>query len=183
MEVQRFLASDVPVGAEFVLLDFDDETIAYARKQLDRIQRSAALHSQVRVIKKSVNQVFKDSARSREAPTGGRFDFVYCAGLFDYMTDSFCQHLMSIFYEWVAPGGLLLATNVESRNPQRFTMSYLLDWHLFNRDANDCRKIAPPMVAGDTMRIYSDLTGVNLFIEVRKDRHDHRPASNGCAIP
>jgi extracellular factor (EF) 3-hydroxypalmitic acid methyl ester biosynthesis protein len=127
--------------------------------------------------------VFKDSARSCEAPTGGQFDFVYCAGLFDYMTDSFCQRLLSVFYDWVAPGGLLLATNVESRNPQRYTMGYLLDWHLFNRDANDCRRIAPQTMVGDAMRIYSDLTGVNLFIEVRKARHDTHHASNGCTIP
>ncbi len=170
-EIQQFLAEDLPLGADFVLLDFNDETLEHLRGRLDQIRSLTARSSRVTLLKKSVNQLFKESMRSRESSVGGQFDFVYCAGLFDYMTDAVCQRLMSVFYQWLAPGGLLLATNVESGNPLRYGMEHLLDWHLNYRDSEICRKIGPDMVSSDALRVYSELTGVNLFIEVRKPEH------------
>jgi extracellular factor (EF) 3-hydroxypalmitic acid methyl ester biosynthesis protein len=68
----------------------------------------------------------------------------------------------------LAPGGLLLATNVENSNPLRHGMQHLLDWPLIYRDAQDMRALSPGDANGQDVVVSSDATGVNLFIEVRK---------------
>ena len=93
-------------------------------------------------------------------------DYVYCAGLFDYLTDQVCAKLMGLMYDWLAPGGLLIITNVEPRNPLRHGMEHLLDWHLIYRDAPQLLKLKP--ASAEDVRVLSDDTGVNVFMEIRK---------------
>ena len=101
-----------------------------------------------------------------------QYDLVYCAGLFDYLPDTTCQQLMDVFYDMVAPGGLLVATNVEPSNPLRYGMEHLLDWHLIYRREPELRAVRPSRAADDDVSVRTDATGVNLFIEVRKPAHD-----------
>jgi extracellular factor (EF) 3-hydroxypalmitic acid methyl ester biosynthesis protein len=64
-----------------------------------------------------VHQILKDSSRAGAGFEVGGYDFVYCAGLFDYLSDRICRRLLEVFYDLLAPGGLLVATNVDSSNP------------------------------------------------------------------
>jgi extracellular factor (EF) 3-hydroxypalmitic acid methyl ester biosynthesis protein len=66
---------------------------------------------------------------------------------------------------------LLLVTNVDPSNPLRHGMSYLLDWHLIYRTAQNMRALLPDRAPDDAVQIRSDATGVNLFMEVRKPDH------------
>jgi extracellular factor (EF) 3-hydroxypalmitic acid methyl ester biosynthesis protein len=93
---------------------------------------------------------------------------VYCAGLFDYLTDSVCARLMAVFYDMLAPGGLLLVTNVDRANPIRHWLGDVLDWHLIYRDAADMKALKPDRAGADEATVCADYTGVNLFLEVRK---------------
>jgi extracellular factor (EF) 3-hydroxypalmitic acid methyl ester biosynthesis protein len=79
---------------------------------------------------------------------------------------------MNIFYDLVAPGGLLVATNVEPSNPLRHGMEQLLDWHLIYRKEQEMRELTPSRASKDNVVIRTDSTGVNLFMEVRKPAHD-----------
>ena len=40
---------------------------------------------------------------------------------------------MNIFYDMLAPGGLLVATNVDAANPIQEMLDYVLDWNLIYR--------------------------------------------------
>ncbi len=62
------------------------------------------------------------------------FDLVYCAGLFDYLSDKVCSRLLQYFAARTNPGGTVLVTNVHSSNPQKISMEHLLEWHLIYRD-------------------------------------------------
>jgi extracellular factor (EF) 3-hydroxypalmitic acid methyl ester biosynthesis protein len=82
---------------------------------------------------------------------------------------------MNVFYEMLAPGGLLVATNVcdamnESR-PFRHSMEYILDWHLIYRNGAEISAFAPTAAPPDTCAILAEDTSVNVFIEVRKPEH------------
>jgi extracellular factor (EF) 3-hydroxypalmitic acid methyl ester biosynthesis protein len=79
---------------------------------------------------------------------------------------------MDIFYKFVAPGGLLVVTNVEPSNPLRHGMEHLLDWHLIYRKEQDLRALRPTYAIDDYVSVRADSTGVNLFMEVRKPAHD-----------
>ena len=121
-------------------------------------------------VKKSVQQILKESGRTVEQ-AHKQFDFVYSAGLFDYLSDQICRRLVDVMYEWVAPGGLLLVTNVEPSNPLRNGMEHLLDWHLIYRTAAQMRTLVPSRAPAEAARVVSDQTGVDVFLEIRKPEH------------
>ncbi len=107
-EVQNFLTQDdLCEKAEFTLLDFNDETLEYTGKTLESIKRNHRRGTQVKMVKKSVNHILKESFKPSAPPSGESYDFIYCAGLFDYLEDRICKKLMDYFYGLLAPGGLL----------------------------------------------------------------------------
>jgi extracellular factor (EF) 3-hydroxypalmitic acid methyl ester biosynthesis protein len=167
VEVQNFLRSSFRENVELTLADFNSETLEYVSKALDKIKNLFRLRTTVHFQKKTVYQLLKENLKL-SAVEKPQFDFVYCAGLFDYLPDTTCKQLMDIFYEFVAPGGLLVATNVEPSNPLRHGMEHLLDWHLIYRREQDLRALRPTHAIDDYVSVRTDATGVNLFIEVRK---------------
>ncbi len=166
-EIQKFLSEkELCNRAKFTLLDFNEETILHTRETLTELKNKRGRSTPINFVQKSVQQVIKDGGRSTNHSP--QYDFVYCAGLFDYLSDQICLRLMNIFYDMVRPGGLLLATNVDVSNPLRNGMEHLLDWHLIYRTSRQARLLIPDKASPDDFSVKSDITGVNIFIEVRK---------------
>jgi extracellular factor (EF) 3-hydroxypalmitic acid methyl ester biosynthesis protein len=117
----------------------------------------------------------KDGGRSIQRSSKEQYDYIYCAGLFDYLSDNICKQLMNIFYEMLAPGGLLLATNatdaLNSSRPFRYSMEYLLDWHLIYRDKGQFADVAPDLASQENVAVIVEDTAANLFLEVRKPKN------------
>jgi len=176
VEIERFLAetflSDL---ANFTLLDFNQETLVHVRTRLEGAKRQYHRNTPIQIVKKSVNQVIKEGARPHTGGPTQLFDVVYCAGLFDYLSDQVCKRLTNIFYDMLAPGGLLIVTNVsEAMNdsrPFRYSMEYFLDWHLIYRTGKEVAALAPDAASPDYCRTYGEDLGVNIFLEVRKPLH------------
>jgi len=171
-EVRRFLVEQpVSRASSFTLVDFNEETIARVQERLHQLARQHRPSAELHFVRKSVQQILKEAARSATA-AGGEYDLLYCAGLFDYLADPICQRLMDIFYEMLAPGGLILVTNVSDAmnqtRPFRYSMEYMLDWHLIYRDGTAIRKLAPAKAVPELVNATADMTGVNVFLEVRK---------------
>ena len=167
--LEYFQNRSFPSQIHFTLADFDDETLEYARRTLR--QGANETKTVLNFKKMSVHQLVKESRRMG-ASDDKKYDLVYCAGLFDYLPDSSCRDLTSIFYDMVIPGGLLIVTNVEPRNPLKCGMEYLLDWHLIYRDEKGMRDIRPEGVENQDVTVRTDVTGVNLFLEVRKPERE-----------
>ena len=165
-EIQDFLQCDLGRHTEFTLVDFNDETLAYTHKVLSDIKERCNNPAQIRFVKKSVNQVIKDAVKLRNDPL--KYDIVYCAGLFDYLSDPVCKKLLNLFYDLLAPGGLLVATNVEDSNPSKNWMEYVLDWHLVYRNSEQFRLLAPDSARLEQVAVRAVGKGVNIFLEVRK---------------
>jgi extracellular factor (EF) 3-hydroxypalmitic acid methyl ester biosynthesis protein len=117
------------------------------------------------MLKEGQKPVVKGDDRKHE------YDFIYCTGLFDYLSDHTCGQLMNIFYDRLAPGGLLVVTNVDDYKPFRHMLEFVLDWHLIYRDAKKSATLVPERVPTDARRVVKDATGVNVFVEVRKPSH------------
>lgn len=172
-EIQDFLTfDDLCERTTFTLLDFNDETLEYTGKLLNDLKMKHQRQTPITMIKRSVHQILKEGRRGTEIGKNNVYDVVYCAGLFDYLSDRICLRLMDIFYEIVAPGGLLIATNVEASNPDRQMMEYLMDWHLIYRDSKQLLTLAPEKAPRENCRVLSDETKVNIFLEVRKPPGD-----------
>ena len=168
-EIQEFLAAGPLCDeAQFTLLDFNEETVRHASQVLEELKRRYGRRTVIQIQKKSVQHVLKEGVKPVLGAGGKSYDFIYCAGLFDYLPDRTCRQLMNIFYEWLAPGGLLAATNVDACKPFRHMLEFVLDWHLIYRDQNAAATLMPERAGAEARRIARDPTGVNVFLEVRK---------------
>lgn len=170
-EVERFIRSGAarPDG-EFHLIDFNQQTLDYARNRLGEAAASAAASPKVFYHHKAVHELLKESIRrSAPGPPGAgppsQVDFVYCAGLFDYLSDRVCRRLMQLFYGWLRPGGLIVVTNVHPRNGVRYFLQHLLEWNLVYRTEADMENLGREF---GHYAVSTDATGVNVFLEVRK---------------
>jgi len=164
-EIQRFLArSNLSQQCDFTLLDFNDETAEFAQRTLTQIRDQNKRRTGIDVIKKSVTQLIKNSAQFEH----GSYDLVYCAGLFDYLSDNVSTRLLEIFYELVAPGGLVLVSNVDACNPSRGWMECVVDWHLVYRNAAQMHDLVPKAIDQDQVKVFAEPSSVNIFAEIRK---------------
>lgn len=165
-EIQKFLTQDeICNHASFTLLDFNDETLQHTRKVLEGLKSKFGRMTRLELIKKSVHQVLKEDIRPGRQDT---YHLIYCAGVFDYLSDRICKRLMNIFYDMLEPGGLLVTTNVDASNPSRNGMEYLLEWHLIHRNAAQLNNLVPDRAPPGSAQIKSEGTGVNIYLEVRK---------------
>jgi len=166
-EIQQLLAQE-PIAdqMDITLLDFNDETLEFTRGRLNELKTQHHRQTPIRFVKKSVHQLLKEGARF--SPNQPSYDLIYCAGLFDYLSNRVCQRLMNIFHEMVSPDGLLVATNVDPSNPARYGMEFILDWHLTYRDSRQMLLLHPSGVAARNIVTKSDDTGVNIYLEVRR---------------
>ena len=168
-EIQELLAeSTVCDHAQFTLLDFNEETIQYANRTLNQIARQSNRKTTIQMRKKTVQQLLKEAMRSEKNPTSEKYDFIYCAGLFDYLPDSVCKQLVEVFYQLLAPDGSLLVTNVDGTRPFRNKLEFILDWNLIYRNAKELSEFKPEAAPIEACSVRSDLTSVNVFLEVRK---------------
>jgi len=168
-EIQEFMAeTELCDRARFTLLDFNEETIQHTSRVMHEISKRFSRTPPIQIGKKSVQQILKEAARSGEGTSERKYDFLYCAGLFDYLPDRVCKQLMNIFYEWLAPGGLLLVTNVDGTRPFRNKLEFILDWNLLYRNRRQLSDLPPDQAPAEACAFKSDLTSVNVFLEIRK---------------
>ena len=166
-EIQEFLIQEeISDQAEFTLLDFNEETLHYTANRLSELKKKYNRQTSVTYLPKSVSQIMRDFRRAHEALISESYDLVYCAGLFDYLSDRVCRRMMEILYDLVAPGGVLIATNVAARNPVRNMMEYVGAWNLIHRDAVQLASLRPS--SEGEFRVTSERTSMNLFLELRK---------------
>ena len=156
-EIQRFIrTSTLSEVCQFQLMDFNQETLEHARVQLAQAALEAGRTTQVAFIHKSITELMKDASRGGLGREGGgngngngaavtelNADFIYCAGLFDYLSDKVSARVLQLLNRWVSPGGLVLVTNVHPRNDVRYFLDHLLDWTLIYRDEPQLVSLAP----------------------------------------
>jgi extracellular factor (EF) 3-hydroxypalmitic acid methyl ester biosynthesis protein len=167
-EIQDFLADGLSDNADLLLLDFNDETLSSTTRVLEELRTRHRRRTGLKFVKRSVHQILKESTKKGAGFEVGSYDFVYCAGLFDYLSDRICRRLLEVFYDLLAPGGLLVATNVDASNPSRLWMEHVVEWHLVYRTKEQFLRLAPESSPPENRAIKADATGVNIFLEVRK---------------
>lgn len=164
-ELQRLLRTDATLDhVEVTLMDFSDETLLYTSQRLLEVAGQAG-HPPLAVTLRheSVHQLLKRSSREQEVPAEQQYDYIYCAGLFDYLADKACARLIAYFDRHLRPGGTVLVTNVHVNNPERFWMEHFMEWYLIYRDEPGMVGLFPPTLPD--VKTYTDATGVNLFAE------------------
>jgi extracellular factor (EF) 3-hydroxypalmitic acid methyl ester biosynthesis protein len=164
-EVEELIReSDLSNRMEFTLVDFNEETLQHTGAVLSEARQRHGRRTGLKLVKRSVAQMLK----SRSQELGWDYDLVYCAGLFDYLPDRVCRRLLEVFYELAAPGGLVLATNVDTSNPITGFMHYVVEWDLIYRNADQFAALTPAAAPADQCAITAEHSGSNIFLSVRK---------------
>jgi extracellular factor (EF) 3-hydroxypalmitic acid methyl ester biosynthesis protein len=176
-EIQEFLVGDAICDqVQFTLLDFNNETIEHTASVLEDLKRKHGRRTQFQLQKKSVHQLLKEGNKPTVTSVSGlasaaKYDFIYCAGLIDYLSDRTCKQLMNVLLDWLAPGGLIATTHVDDSKPFRNMLEFVLDWHINYRDAKASLSLLPERLTADCSHVEKDSTEVNVFIETRKPEH------------
>lgn len=101
-------------------------------------------------------------------PDGG-YDFIWSAGLFDYLPDDLCRVLIHRMWRWLNPGGQIVFGNFHPRNPTRIPMELCGEWFLVHRAEEDL--VALAVSAGvplEAISVAQESLGVNLFCRIQK---------------
>lgn len=165
VEIQKLIAAGVDLSRlKFTLIDFSLETLRYTQQKIEEVATAHGVKVDVSYVQESVHELLKRATRDTAPPDGQGFDTIYCAGLFDYLSDKVCSRLIRYFMSRSNPGAQLLVTNVHSDNPERYGMEHLLEWHLIYRNEAQMRSVLEEVDAPVTL--YTDPTGVNIFAEL-----------------
>lgn len=163
IEIQRFLRNHPhPESLSFELVDFSQETLDWTRNTLSAIITERGSPVSINYIHDSVHNLLKRRIDSPLIPSE-KFHAVYCAGLFDYLSDKVCARLTADFAARTQAGGSILITNVHSQNPMKLVMEHVLEWYLIYRDNESIARLLPPYTVAP--KVYVDATGVNVFAE------------------
>jgi extracellular factor (EF) 3-hydroxypalmitic acid methyl ester biosynthesis protein len=115
------LTRDVP--GDFLAFDQDHESCAVVRKD----------YSSPRV------KVMEGGIRNLVKPTFelGKFDFIYSAGLYDYLDTNSAHALTSALINRLQPGGRLIIANYAEGAWGRAYLELFMDWHLIYRSPQE----------------------------------------------
>jgi extracellular factor (EF) 3-hydroxypalmitic acid methyl ester biosynthesis protein len=103
---------------------------------------------------------------------GGRFDFVYAAGLYDYLNDKVSARLLAAMFELVKPGGKVWIANFLPDIADVGFMEAMMDWWLIYRTPEQIKALTAGLPAEQVagVRAFSETENNVVFLEVQK--HD-----------
>jgi hypothetical protein len=141
---------------DFVAVDQDETSLAVVANDYS--------HLGVDTIHGSVRQILCGKLNP------GRFDFVYAAGLFDYLNASAAIALARRMFEMTRPGGMMLIPNFLTGARDRGYMESFMDWRLIYRDHADMQALGESLPATDVAdcRIFDDPDDTITFLLVTK---------------
>lgn len=170
VELQRLFRTDrAAERCSFELMDFNEQTLAYTRGVLDEACEEGGIHPDIALVHESVHHLLKTASKGDDGQRDSRYDIIYCAGLFDYLSDKICSRLLHLFYQWTKPGGRVLVTNVHPSHSSLHAMEYILEWHLIYRDESRMCGLVPDEWPREA---YRDPTGINIFMELQKPQQN-----------
>ena len=143
---------------DFVAVDQDEASLAVVARDYS--------HLGVDAIPGSVRQILSGKLNP------GRFDFVYAAGLFDYLNASAAIALARRMFEMTNPGGMMLIPNFLVGARDRGYMESFMDWRLIYRDHADMQAMADALPATDVAdcRVFDDPDDTITFLLVTKQQ-------------
>ena len=152
------VASSVADGRirRFVALDAD-------ARSLDVVSRR---HPDVTVREGSFATLLRDRS------VIGSFDFVYSAGLFDYMADRIASKLVRTMFGMLRPGGRLLVSNFLPCVVDAGYLETYFGWHLIYRDRGQLAELGAELPAESVAgrRVYEDSHRAIGYLEIVRSR-------------
>ena len=144
----------------FNLLDQDEKALKYAQRVLRAASKEMKKTFDFNFIRRSIRDVIKSGLE------GHRYDLIYTAGLFDYLSDPVAQRAAERMHSSLRPGGQLIIGNFNINNSSQLMMEFAMDWTLIYRSEVDLRKLFSFL--DKDLVIESESEGINLFCIIKK---------------
>ena len=143
-------------ACRFVALDADAESLREIETQYSGLG--------VETVHASVRHILARKVRLES------FDFVYAAGLYDYLNDAAAAALTARMFEVTKPGGRVLVPNFAPRCSDRAYMETFMAWELIYRDEYDMARLLAQIPAAQiaSYDIYSDPSGSIVYLMIEK---------------
>lgn len=141
---------------EFVAFDQDEASLAVVARDY--------AHMGIRTMPGSVRQILNGKAEL------GQYDFVYAAGLFDYLNAPVAAALTGHLFAMTRPGGLMLIPNFLTGIRDAGYMEAFMDWHLIYRNQADMMALAAalPRSSVADCRVFDDRDDAITYLLVSK---------------
>ncbi len=140
----------------FVCIDQDEQSNQLVRNTYNQ-------HAFLEVIDESINHVLK---RKLE---GQQFDFIYSAGLFDYLNDKVASRMIEILYTNLRPGGTMIIPNFLKGINEKAYMETFMKWNLVYRNEEDMLRLCSPLdIPADKQSLYYDDMNRVVYLKIRK---------------
>ena len=138
----------------YLAIDQDSESLAVVSADVGRFG--------VEVREGSVKTVI---ARGK---TLGKFDFVYAAGLYDYLNEKWAERLLQELFDLLEPGGKVWVANFKPEIEDRAYMEAFMDWWLIYRDEVEMMALADALPAEQIARkrVFTEHEDNIVFLEV-----------------
>ena len=160
---------------ELLLLDQNRNAHENAHRRLTRVlveRYGGSLPVKVSCLHFSVRQLLRPQTPEDRAIVDtvlSNLDLVYCAGLFDYLSDPVARRLTHFTYDRLRPGGRLLLGNLVAAPDCDFMMEFVLDWPLCYRTGDELLRFAEGLApAPATVSLTRDATGHAIFLDARR---------------
>lgn len=139
----------------FTALDQDNQSNDEARSSID----APFLH----IIDESITYILRDGFINQ------KYDFVYSAGLFDYLNDKLASKLIQKLYACVKKGGSMLVPNFAKGITERAFMDIFMDWELIYRSEEDMLSLSENAgIPNDSISLYRDPMSNVIYMRISK---------------
>jgi hypothetical protein len=141
---------------DYIAMDQDADSLAVVDRDYARLGVKAMTGSVRQILGRKVNQ--------------GQFDFVYAAGLYDYLAAPVASALTSRLFDMTEPGGTLLIPNFAAGGRDTGYMEAFMDWHLIYRTHAEMHALAAALPQGDvaSVDVFDDEDATITFLLVNK---------------
>ncbi|MGE4169628.1 MAG: class I SAM-dependent methyltransferase [Candidatus Margulisiibacteriota bacterium] len=144
--------------SQFLALDHDPETLKKVQEKYSSLN--------ITTQELSVFSLIKGHSHFQE----NSFNFVYAAGLYDYLSPRMAQKLTSIMFKLLKPGGYLLVSNFVHDTVDRGYMETFMDWFLIYREFPEMETLSQD-IPFEHMKRKTLFRGGNntiLYLEIQK---------------
>lgn len=152
-DVLEFFQANDNRAVRFECIDNDAEAIAYARDLCAPYLDWITFHEM----------------NALRYTTDTRFQLIWSAGLFDYLSDKGFEFLLEHMLDLLRDDGELVVGNFSPQNPSRNYMEVVTDWHLHYRTEQKLVDLALQCgVHERDVRVGSEPEGINYFLHIKR---------------
>lgn len=166
-EVSSFVAKNRtwPGSIVWTLIDQEEEALSVAYKESKAEIAKWGSAGQLNLLNLSFVQMLSEGLPLN---TPGSHDYIYSAGLFDYLRESRAQGLVRGLYDLLAPGGRMAIGNLVAPNEFYWGAEFLMDWTLLYRTKEEMFQLADLLPESAEKEVVAEPSGAYYFLLVRK---------------